>query len=54
MTTWEADVKPGGTGRPIRVQVQANSAGDARRLLEGQYGKGNVTWGPHRSSNIAR
>lgn len=40
--TYKTKVQPGGTGPWIDVQVQANHFADAKRLLEAQYGKGNV------------
>ena len=46
---WKAHVRPGGKGPSIEVHIQANNANDARRLLEGQYGKGNIFIGPMRA-----
>ena len=42
MATYKANIRPGGKGPPMRVTIEANSNGDAQRLLEAQYGKGNV------------
>ena len=42
MPTWTAKVKPGGKWPAIEVTVEARGVGDARRLLEAQYGKANV------------
>jgi hypothetical protein len=38
MKTWKSKAKVGGS--IIEVQVQANSASDAKKLLEAQYGQG--------------
>ena len=43
---YKAKVQPGGKGHPVEVRIQANSVFDAKRLLEGQYGKGSVKSGP--------
>jgi len=43
---YRARVRPGGKGPSTEVRIQANGVSDAKRLLEGQYGKGNVTFGP--------
>ena len=42
MDTYKADVTPGGKGPALKVEIQSNSAANAKRLLEAQYGKGNV------------
>ena len=42
MATYKTRVKPGGKGTSIAVTIEAKTATDAKRLLEGQYGKGNV------------
>ena len=49
MQAWKAKIRPGGKGLMIDVQIQANNASDAKRLLEAQYGKGNVIFGPSRA-----
>ena len=43
MKTFTALVKIGGGGNQTRVQIQAANSTDAIRLLEAQYGKGNVS-----------
>ena len=48
MATYWARVKPGGRGSNIEVTVEAKTANDAKRLLEAQYGKGNITKTPER------
>ena len=48
MATYRARVQPGGRGSPIGATVEAKTAGDAKRLLEAQYGKGNIVNSPER------
>lgn len=44
MKTYRARVKVGGSSREVRIQ--AGSYFDAKALLEAQYGKGCITFGP--------
>ncbi len=44
MKTFKAYVKVNGVSREVRIQ--AKSHGDAKSLLEAQYGKGSVSGGP--------
>lgn len=44
MKTYKARVRL--SGRTIEVQVQARGSLDAKALLEAQYGKGSVVFGP--------
>ena len=43
MYNYEARVRPGGKGSLIPVTIQAADTSGAKRLLESQYGKGNVS-----------
>lgn len=43
MKTYTALVRIGGGGTQTRVQIQASNSTDAMKLLEAQYGKGNVS-----------
>lgn len=40
MKTWKAKVKVNGS--VIEVRIQAQTASDARKLLEAQYGKNSI------------
>lgn len=56
MATYEGWVRvplgPGNTGtRVVKVQVEANSAGDAAGILRGQYGYENVVGIPSPKQN---
>lgn len=46
MATYKARVKPGGKGASVEVTIEARNAPDARRILEGQHGKGSVVGNP--------
>ena len=48
MATYRARVKPNGRGSPIEVKVEANTGENAKRMLEAQYGKGNIVNSPER------
>lgn len=48
MAIYQARVKPNSKGSPIRVEIEAKTNGDAKRLLEAQYGKGNIVNSPER------
>ena len=43
MKTFTAMVRIGGGSTQTKVQIQASNYSDAQRLLEAQYGKGNVS-----------
>jgi len=45
MKTFKATVRM--NGRAVEVQVQARTAADARSMLEAQYGKPAILYGPH-------
>ena len=46
MGTFKAKVKAGGKPPPIEVTIEAKNQNDAKRLLEAQYGKGNISASP--------
>ena len=45
MKTFKATVRM--NGRAVEIQVQARTAADARAMLEAQYGKPAILYGPH-------
>lgn len=45
--TWRAVIRLG-TGDQVPVQVRAATQDDARQLIELQYGKGPILFGPNR------
>ena len=46
--TWEAVIKLPRNGHQVRVRVVAPSQFDAKQLVELQYGRGNLLFGPVR------
>ena len=42
MATYEARIKVGGKTPSMKLTIEANNQGDAKRLFEAQYGKGNI------------
>ena len=42
MATYEARIKVGGKMPSMKLTIEANNQGDAKRLFEAQYGKGNI------------
>jgi hypothetical protein len=46
--TWEATIRLPGNGHQVRVRVVAPSQFDAKQMVELQYGRGNLLFGPVR------
>ncbi len=46
--TWEATIRLPQNGDQVRVRVVAPSQSDARQMVELQYGRGNLLFGPVR------
>ena len=46
MATYKARVRPGNKGASVEVTIEARNTQDARRILEGQHGKGSVVGSP--------
>jgi hypothetical protein len=46
--TWEATIRLPKNGDQVRVRVVAPSQFDARQMIEAQYGRGSVLFGPNR------
>jgi hypothetical protein len=46
--TWEATIRLVNEGCQVRVEVVAHSQFDARQMIELQYGKNSVLFGPVR------
>ena len=46
LKTYEATVRFPSTGTSQKVTVQADNLNNAKAMIEAQYGKGNITFGP--------
>jgi hypothetical protein len=46
--TWEATIRLPQNGDQVRVRVQAPTQFDAKQMVELQYGRGNLLFGPVR------
>ena len=46
MATFKARVNPGGKPPSVEVTIEAKNTHDAKRILEGQHGKGSVMGTP--------
>jgi hypothetical protein len=46
--TWEATIRLPRNGDQVRVRVVAPSQFDAKQMIELQYGRGNLLFGPNR------
>jgi hypothetical protein len=46
--TWEATIRLPQNGDQVRVRVVAPSQFDAKQMIELQYGRGNLLFGPVR------
>jgi hypothetical protein len=46
--TWEATIRLPQNGDQVRVRVQAPTQFDAKQMVELQYGRGSVLFGPVR------
>jgi hypothetical protein len=46
--TWEATIRLPKNGDQVRVQVRAPTQFDAKQMIELQYGRGSVLFGPVR------